>query len=337
MSFAQIPYIEIHTPFFYISVLLLVLIGQFLLGVLLPGQSHRPPWVWWFAQNLTEALRQKLDRPNRTKNALRVRGGISLAFILLVAWGIATLSFRISESVPYGWISMLLLVWGSVNIMTVWRLLRGITAIEDLKTLPRNKKTDALSDLTGLVLKTSDPHTVARAALLYTCRALSLFVVGTVMAFALFGPVGLMFYVFIMSTGREMDFGKRPRSAFFLPLYMFQVVVDFIPARITALLIYVAAIITPTARPGQSLQVVFDGSQRFPGLNFSVPIKAFAGATGASLGGGLNYQSGDQVVYPWIGHETATAKASLAEVKRGFVLHIYATVFVILALLIGLT
>jgi|GEM_PF-981787 adenosylcobinamide-phosphate synthase len=335
MPFSHMQFIETQSLFFYVSVLTAVLIAQFVLGVLLPGQSHRPPLVWWFAQRLMDALGQKLNRSNRSPKALFVRGFLTLGFMLIVGWSMAVLVRNITILLPYGWLGIIVLVWGSVNIITVWRMLRGVTAVENLDDLPR--KAGALADLTGLNLKTSDPHTVARAALLYTCRSLSIYVVGPVLALVSFGLVGLMLYVFTLSTGREIDFGIRPKSFFFKPFYMLQALFDLIPSRITAALICLAAIITPTAHPRQALHVVFDGSQHFPGLNFGAPLKAFAGAVGASLGGGLNYQSGAQVVYPWIGHENATARATLADVKRGFVLHIYVTVFVILALLIGLT
>ena len=334
MPFTFEPFIEVSGVFFQASLVSVILLLQFILGVALPGQSHRPPFVWWFAGRMGQILKGKLDRPGRGERSLFIRGILALVFMTMVAWGLATLGRAAALTLPYGWCVIVILVWGSINLTVPWRLLRGLAAVPDLNKLPQN--TAALSDLTNMDFSKADAHTIARGALMYTAWALCRYMVAPVMAYILFGSMGLMIYVFAFSPVCDIDFGARPRQRFLRPFYLVQSIFDFIPARITAAVIYIAAILTPTAHPAYCLNVVFDGAQKFPGVNFGTVLKAFSGAVNVSLGGGVLYRDGLRLVYPWFGPAEASAKADVTDIKRGFGIHIYSFALVFLGVLICL-
>ena len=332
MPFAQLQFLETQSQFFYLTVLSAVFLVQIILGVLMPGTARRAPYMWWFAQRLISVLQLKLDRPNRSKRALYIRGALSITFLIIVAISVNRFGEIISETVPYGWAIVPVLLWGCFNIVTPWRMMRFMMRLKTLAEL--KKHADVMSNLTGLTFKSKDSHALARAVVLYAGYSFVRFCVGPALFFGFFGLSGVLVYVFVTSGTYDMRFGAKPQRAFLKPAYLLQMVLDVIPARLAAVYIYLSSILTPTAHPKYCLEVVFDHTQRFSGANFSSLFKAFAGAVGASLGGGFSYQNGDKMTLPWIGHKTASAKIGLAEIKRAFVLYVFACVFLFLTFLL---
>lgn len=329
MPFSFAPFIEIDTEFFRLSVLAVIMVFQIILGVLLPGQSHRPPHTHWFAQSLLAALSDKLNRPNRSKGSLKVRGFLSFMFMLLVAWSIARMATVLALNVQFGWLIMPFLVWGAVNVIVPWRMMRGLIAQKTPDDLLKNSA--ALSDLTGLSFKGQDGHTVARASVFYGAFSLLRYMVAPMLFYAVFGIMGLMLYVFASVSFRKFDvYLYGPFARLFV---VSENLLDFVPARLTAMILYFAAFITPTGHPQKSLHCVYDGAQKFPGLSLGTVFKSYAGACDVSLGGAIVYKDSAKILLPWIGPNGASAQAGIAEVKRGFLLHVYATIFVLLGIL----
>lgn len=331
MPFLQYAYIQTGSDFFNWTVLAAVLLIQIVFGLVTPGQSHTPPYLWWFAQSLTKALAAKLDRKNRGESALFIRGALSLGFLLIVAVSTVRLSDILQTRMDFGWFVIPALVWGSINVTVPWRALRNMIGAKDLKSL--SKQANGLSDLTGVRFKSSDPHTVARTAILFACVSFVRYVVAPVMIFGFFGVPFLVLYVFV-AAGVGSDFvGVEGKHNYSKLRRLVVTLVEFIPARIAAFYIYLSSILTPTGHPKACLENMFDGSQSFKGASLSFAIKSFAGAAGVSLGGGLTFKDGGKISRPWVGHKSATAKAEIADIKRAFVLHVFACVFVLLTLL----
>ncbi len=329
MPFSFAPYLDFESSFFKLSLLALILVLQIILGIILPGQSHKPPHMHWFAQRLLAALSQKLNRPNRSKGSLKIRGLLSFLFMALVAWSIARMAEVLAYSVEYGWALIVFLVWGTVNIMVPWRAMRGLIAQKTPYEILR--KADALSDLTGFSFKEQDGHTVARAGVFYAGYSMLRYLVAPVLFYYFLGLMGMMFYLFLSASEKPLDvYLVTPFTRFFA---LFENILDFIPARLSCFVLYIAAFITPTAHPQQMLKMIFDGGQKFPGLSLSVIFKGFTGAVHTSLGGAVVYQSGQKILLPWIGPKAASAQAGVAEIKRAFLLHIYCTVLVLLLIL----
>lgn len=332
MDFSFSPFLDVDTYFFRQSVLAVVLFLQIILGMVLPGQGHTQPHTVWFSQKLLASLSHKLNRAGRSKGALKTRGLLAFLFVLLVAWGLARLSIIAAYQIPYGWLVSVLIVWGAVNILVPWRALRVLINAPDLKSLPRLNA--GLKDLTDLEFSKTDPHTTARGAIEYAGFTSLKFLVAPVFFYLFFGIYGLMFYVFITFPPHGIEFGHQRSQVFFRLFQAGQNVFDFVPARITAFVMYLAAILTPTAHPGLLFNTVFDGAQKWPGIAYGSVVKAIAGAVNVSLGGGLIYRDSDKIIYPWVGPKEASAKAVLADIKRAFVLMVFMTVLIFLALLI---
>ena len=334
MDFSFAPFLDVDTLFFRQSVLAFVLFLQMILGMVLPGQGHAPPHTIWFSQRLLASLSQKLNRPGRSKGALRMRGFLSFLFILLVAWGLARLTIVAAYNIPYGWLISVFIVWGAVNVLVPWRSLRVLINAKNLKALPSLRQ--GLSDLTDLQFSKSDPHTVARGSIEFTAFTALKFLAAPVLFYMIFGIYGLLLYTFLSFPPHGVEFGHQRQDVFFRWFYAAQNLLDLIPARLTAAVMYVAALLTPTAHPQYLARTVFDGAQKWPGMAYGTLMKAMAGAVNVSLGGGVVYRDGQKILYPWVGPKDASAKAVLADIKRAFVLHVFMTVLIFLGLLVSI-
>lgn len=330
MSFSFAPFIDIDSSFFRLSLLAVVLVFQIILGVILPGQSHKPPHVHWFAQSLLAALSSKLNRPNRSKGSLKIRGLLAFIFMTVVGWSVGRMAEIISLTVSYGWVIVPFLVWGCVNVIVPWRMMRGLIAQDSPQAVLKHSK--ALSDLTHISFKGQDGHTAARAGVMYMAYSFLRFLATPVLFYAFFGIIGLMAYVFVSASVKGMDYYLY--NPFFRLFVLMENLMDFIPARLSAAVLYFSAYITPTARPQKSLVTVFDGAQKFPGISLGTVFKSYAGACDTSLGGAVVYKDGSKVLLNWLGAKNASAKAGVAELKRAFLLHVYGSVLILLILLL---
>ncbi len=334
MDFALAPFLDIDTVFFRQSVLAVVIFLQVVLGMILPGQGHTPPHTVWFAQKLYASLSHKLNRPGRSNGTLKVRGIIAVAFLVFVAWGLARLSIITAYALPYGWLLSVFIVWGAVNVIVPWRVLRGMMNVQSLDKVKASAK--ALADLTDLKLSAQDNHTIARSAVEYAGFSFLKFLVAPALFYLVFGVYGLMAYTFLAMPMHGISFGHRRHPAFYMLMDGIQTLVDYIPARLAAFVLFLSAILTPTARPASLMHVAFDGAQKWPGAIYGVIVKSMAGANNISLGGGLKYRDGTKILYPWVGPKDATAKAGLDDIKRSFVLHVIGTIIIFLGLLISI-
>ena len=81
---------------------------------------------------------------------------------------------------------------------------------------------------------------------------------------------------------------------------------NYVPARITGLLLVLAALLLPGTRMTDALRVMLRDGRKHPSPNAGVPEAAVAGALGIRLGGPSIY-GGKTVVKPFIGDEKGSA------------------------------
>jgi adenosylcobinamide-phosphate synthase len=107
---------------------------------------------------------------------------------------------------------------------------------------------------------------------------------------------------------------------------------NWIPARLSGLLICLAACFTPTARPVAALRVMLRDARKHKSPNGGWPEAALAGALDVALGGPRSYPGGEKVGV-WIGD--GRARLEPRDIDRARTVYIIANLLLWVLLLIG--
>lgn len=177
-----------------------------------------------------------------------------------------------------------------------------------------------------------DEAGVARAAIESLAESTSDGVVAPLFWLLLFGLPGIAIYKAV-NTADSMIGHKTARHFYFgWAAARFDDLLNLVPARLSALLVAVAAVVTPGASPKAALSTALSDARKHDSPNAGWPEAAFAGALGFRLGGPRSYQ-GEVIDLPSFG----TGRAELGAGDIVSALRLYTRLTdLILALAIGL-
>ncbi|HJU16520.1 MAG TPA: adenosylcobinamide-phosphate synthase CbiB, partial [Stellaceae bacterium] len=169
-----------------------------------------------------------------------------------------------------------------------------------------------------------DRHGVARAAIESLAENFSDGVVAPVFWYLLLGLPGLFAYK-AANTLDSMIGHKGPRyRAFGWAAARFDDLMNFVPARISGLLLAAAALFAKNVRPDRAIVVMLRDARKHRSLNAGWPEGAMAGALGLALAGPRHYVDG-VVADPWIGE--GRARAAVPDILRALALYRLACLF----------
>jgi len=147
---------------------------------------------------------------------------------------------------------------------------------------------------------------------------------------AIAGPVGAIVYRAINTLDSTFGYENDPYLKFGWASARLDDAANYIPARLTAPLVCVAAAFT-LQRPVASLRVLLLDGRNHPSPNAGLPQAAVAGALGVQLGG-LNYYCGEPVNKPTIGQ--SLHRLARAHIPRANAL-MFVTAILFLVVLLG--
>ena len=141
---------------------------------------------------------------------------------------------------------------------------------------------------------------------------------------ALFGLPGILAYKAI-NTADSMIGHKTPRHLQFgWAAARLDDLLNLIPARLSGLLLVVAATIMPNMHPGKALNAMWRDARKHRSPNAGWPEAAMAGALGVALAGPRRYHD-VLVMDHWMGAR-GTPYASANDIRRGLQLYVTACV-----------
>lgn len=271
---------------------------------------------------LADFLQRKLNRPERTLSVRRQRSLIAFVILLVLGlgfgWALQHLGTRVPEIAPLLWFLCL-------HATTPWttgiELRKAATPAQAMEIFIRRRL--------PLAAPINDMHGAARHYLVETARlwargAVSPIFWGLLVAL-LHGPT--LFAAVLVTTLGEAERVLRQEGArsasFLIPFAGAEAIANFVPARIAALLLALAAIFTPGARPVAAIRGMFAHAEIFAHANDGWPVAATAGALRVAL-------QGDGKA--WVGMKDATARADKGDILRGLWLHATATGLLMLIL-----
>jgi adenosylcobinamide-phosphate synthase len=246
-------------------------------------------------------LIQALERVLRKIPYEKIAGCLLVLGVLFVVISIATITVE----------------WGGLVVATYWifsciavRSLdqEAAKVIRALRSGDLDSARTAVSYLVGRDTKNLSESDVTRAVFETVAENMSDAIVAPLFYLAIFGVPGIVAYKAVNTMDSMVGYKNDRYIRFGWAAARLDDVVNYIPARITAGLIVLAAAVL-RLRWRHAIGVVLRDAHLQPSPNAGYPEAALAGALGVQLGG-LNYYFGRPVQKPFLGDRVEDLKCS---------------------------
>jgi adenosylcobinamide-phosphate synthase len=302
------------------------LFGALLLAMATDALLGDPTWLWRRLAHPVVAMGRVIARLETrwldlaAPAAAQARRGL-MASLLVIGLS-AAVAFAVQElcaGSPLGWLPLALAMSTLVAARGLYDHVAAVAAGLD-QGLAVGRP--AVAHIVGRDPASLDAHGVARAAIESTAENFADGVVAPLFWGVLFGLPGMAAYKAINTldsmighrSSRYVHFG---RSAARLDDFA-----NWLPARLSALLIIAAALCLPGMTPGAGWRAIWRDASRHRSVNAGWPEAAMAGALGLSLAGPRRY-AGELVDDAWMGDGRAAANP--ADIRRGLRLLVLAS------------
>jgi adenosylcobinamide-phosphate synthase len=306
---------SILTPvILFLALLLDAVVGEF--GPLFRVLPHPVTLIG----GLTGWFDRRLNREQRSHQARIVSGLVVVILMITMVSAIGWSLHGLAIKFPYGWVVELIVVTLLIAQRSLFDHVRAVARGLDRNGLQGGRA--AVAMIVGRDPDSLDEYGVARAAIESLAESLSDGVVAPVFWYLLLGLPGLLVYKTINTMDSMIGYRTSRHEAFGKVAARTDDILNYIPARIAAVLIVLASAFVPRGRPGSSFRVMArdGGKHRSPNAGWSEA--AMAGALGVALSGPRSYH-GKTTYQPWVGGEFS-AKIGSAEIRRGLYLFVVA-------------
>jgi adenosylcobinamide-phosphate synthase len=273
----------------------------------------RHPVVWMGA--LISLLDRKLNRSELAGPARKWRGVLALVLLLLamlIPTGIIALLLR---TLPYGWVIEGVLGGCLLAQKELGRAVRSVAEALDF-SLEHGRK--AVSGVVGRDPDVLDEAGVARAAIESLAESTSDGVIAPLFWMLVLGLPGIALYKAV-NTADSMIGHKSPRYLDFgWASARFDDLINWIPARLTGLLLVMAAAFVSGAKVSAAWETMLSDASKHDSPNAGWPEAAMAGALGFKLGGPRAY-GGEVHALPSFG--SGRAELTAADIRKALELY----------------
>lgn len=258
--------------------------------------------VVWFGK-LISFCETRLNTDARTGPQRKLAGLVALALLLLCVL-IVTVGIRtILSWLPFGWLVEMLL---ATAFLAQKELGRAVEAVSEALRQSLSAGREAVSHVVGRDPQALDEAGVARAAVETLAESTSDGVVAPWFFLVLFGLPGIALYKAVNTADSMIGHLNDRYRDYGWAAARLDDVLNWIPARLTAMLITIACFFVPGASPSKAWATARRDARKHESPNAGWPESAFAGALGFQLGGPRSYD-GEMVDLPAFG----TGKAAL--------------------------
>lgn len=278
-------------------------------------------------RGLLAAAGRKLNRTQRSDTTRRLRGFLLVAVALVVGLGVGVLTGKIAETTRWS------VVFEVVLVAYLLPMRASFDLIRELRRLLHEKSNEGASQLAaslgGRDEAPRDRHSMIRAGIEYLALQFSTRIVAPVFWYIMLGLPALIFVVALAVM--DQLFGSRAKAyaAFGSTAARLDALAQLIPARISVLLLALAAVFSPGCNPARALKGAATGGTKTVSPNRGVILGAVAGTLGITLAGprtSLGWAIRDE----WIDF----GPARVLPVHLARMLHLYAGAVGLLLLLV---
>ncbi len=262
-------------------------------------------------RRMVQALERKLNRSKRGTGTRVYRG---LVLVLMGAIPIIALALAfnwLTNHTPFGiYIEMAVLACllpAGVGLKKARRINRALASKK-----PEQARIWA-KELARRDHATMDDHTTVRVTIEYLSENLADRVIATALWYLVFGLAGAVLVRFIHLLDSQVGHRSKQYLAFGWASAKLDDAMQYIPARIAALVLCVAACFVPGGKPIKAISTAWGQARKTASPNHGWPIAATAGALGITLAGPRRLADG-LIDDAWIG--TGTAKCTRRDLIR---------------------
>lgn len=233
------------------------------------------------------ALISWLDTRLNAGSNRRLKGVVMLVLLLLTALAVGLLVIAVTRRIPFGWVLEALL---ASTLLAQKELGRAVSAVAGGLNISLESGRRAVSHIVGRDPEALDEPGVARAAIESLAESTSDGVVAPLFWLLIGGLPGILIYK-AANTADSMVGHKNERYLEFgWASARFDDLLNWIPARLTALLIAGSAFLVRRADPEAAWSIALRDARKHDSPNAGWPEAAFAGALGFRLGGPRAYE-----------------------------------------------
>jgi adenosylcobinamide-phosphate synthase len=276
--------------------------------------------VIWIGRLLARADRC-LNHEDRSFAARRTLGFLALLLLLALAWGAATLfslglvALQLPRAASFALTALI-----ASSLIAQRSLDAHVLAVADALDAGLEAGRAAVAKIVGRDVARLDEAGIARAAIESLAENFSDGVVAPAFWLALGGLPGGVCYKAINTADSMIGHRTQRHEAFGFAAAKLDDLVNFVPARISALLIAAAAFLVPGVSPRTAFRTVRQDARGHASPNAGWPEAALAGALGVQLGGPRAY-AGVAIGDAWIG---AGKEPSRQDIRRALRLYRWA-------------
>lgn len=278
--------------------------------------------------NVIGAAERKLNRARRGDTDRLLRGGALLLAMVAGAAAIGAGVTFLSHAAPKFWLIELFLTASLIAQRGLYDHVRAVK--HALETGGTETGRRAVAHIVGRDTASLDGHGVARAAIESCAENFGDAVIGPVFWYVLLGFPGLLVYKTVNTLDSMIGHRSERYRAFGKASARFDDLLNLVPARLSGLLLSLAAAFVPRGRPGRALRIMLRDAGHHRSPNSGWPEAAMAGALDLALAGPRRYP-GEVVEEKWIGN--GSARATAGDIGRA--LAIYAVACLITAGLVA--
>ncbi|MBE7733893.1 adenosylcobinamide-phosphate synthase CbiB [Devosia faecipullorum] len=258
--------------------------------------------VIWFGR-LIGFCESRLNNESRSADQRRLAGivalGLLLLSVLIVTIGIST----ILSWLPFGWLLEMLL---ATAFLAQKELGRAVRAVSETLRQSLAAGREAVSHVVGRDPQMLDEAGIARAAVETLAESTSDGVVAPWFFLVLFGLPGIALYKAVNTADSMIGHLNARYRDYGWAAAKLDDVLNWLPARLTAIFITLACFFVPGASPSKAWAIARRDARKHESPNAGWPEAAFAGALNFQLGGPRAYD-GEVIDLPAFG----TGKSSL--------------------------
>ncbi len=261
-------------------------------------------------------LDDKLNRAGRGTATVLARGLVVVALVAGLAAGTGWALSWTAQRLPHGVALELFLVTVMIAQRSLYDHGRAVAVALRRDGLAAGRA--AVAHIVGRQTEALDEHGVARGAIESLAENFADGVVAPVFWYLILGLPGLFAYKAINTMDSMIGYRSERYRHFGMVAARLDDVVNLIPARLSAVLIALAAAIAPTANPARAFRVMWRDAGKHDSPNAGWPEAAMAGALALALGGPRTYLGGISKSQ-WIGD--GNPRATGRDIERALLLY----------------
>lgn len=276
--------------------------------------------IGFFDDKLNRAKRPEIDRA--------IRGACVVIIMVSGTGGIGYGVMWLTLHTTWGWVLEALLIVTMIAARGLYNAVAQVSTGLEMGGLEGGRA--AVRHIVGRDPKSLDASAIARAAIESLAENFCDAVVAPVFWYVLLGFPGIIAYKAVNTMDSMIGHRTARHRAFGFTAARLDDALNAIPARLSALIIAMAAAFVPTANPGAAIKTAVRDARKHRSFNAGWPEGAVAGALGLALAGPRNY-AGEIVNDHWMGD--GRARATPKDIQRA--LYLYAVACLITAGIVG--